>query len=1008
MECPQCRFENPVGAQKCQQCGIGLELGGLTTTGAGIPSGWSAPLSRTSAVNSITALAELRPGSMLAGRYEIQQLLGEGGMGAVYKALDTELDRVVAVKVIRPELAGRPEVLARFKQELILARQVTHRNVIRIFDLGQADGIRFITMEYVEGHDLKTLLKRQKFSPEEAAGIMGQVCLALEAAHAESVIHRDLKPPNVLVEENTGRVLVMDFGIARSMEQSGMTQTGVLVGTPEYMSPEQAKGEKLDTRSDLFPAGIIFYELLTGKQPYHSETAMGTLLKRVQEKAVPPIEVNPALPQTLNDIVVKCLAISPAERYQTAKDIWRDLELWKGPGVSSADAATLIAGAPPMGLSQVGATLVPPAPPMKPTPRLWERLPRSWRWVAAGAAAVLLAATALVWRDRAPATAPGPQKQLLVLVADFNNATGDPVFNGALEPIFITALEGASFINSYSRGEGRRVAEQLQPGTTKLDEPVARLVAMREGIHYIVAGSILPEGTGYRLSARAANTAGKVIATQEIEAANKQSVLVAVGKLAARIRIALGDDTPEPLQLAAAETFSAASLEAAQRYGMGVELNFAGKFDDAIRYFEQAVELDPNLGRAYSSLAVVHFNVGKRPEADKYFKLAMAKIDRMTDREKYRTRGVYYLMIRNHQKGIEEFNALLKQYPGDSGGLGNLAVGYLYGRDMPRALEAIRRQTQIYPKYLLARHNLAVMARNAGDFSAAAQEERAVLQVNPAYVRAYTVLAQAELAQGRKEQAIETYRQQQAVSARGASFAASGLADTALFDGRLSDAAAILDKAATADLANSMPEAAAKKFAVLAEANLALGRKAPALAAAGRAVHWGGKEVSVLVLAAHVYLQAGQEAKARDVATELGARLEPDPQAYAKWIEGEAQLNRGNAKQAIKLFQDAQKFADTWLGRLGLGRAYLKAGMFTEALSELELCLKRRGEVTEVFIDDVPTFWLLPPVYYYLGLSQDGLHSDGAAESYRTFLAIKAKANPDPMIADAQRRLAGR
>jgi serine/threonine protein kinase len=193
--------------------------------------------------------ASLQPGALLGKRYEILALLGEGGMGAVFKANDRELDRLVALKVIRPELAGHSDILQRFKQELILARKVTHKNVNRIFDLGEADGIKFITMEFVDGHDLKALLRqRGKFPPAEAAEVVRQICRALVAAHGEGIVHRDLKPHNILVDKQ-GKVLVTDFGLAHSLEMSGLTQSGALLGTPEYMSPEQAKGEKVDHRS---------------------------------------------------------------------------------------------------------------------------------------------------------------------------------------------------------------------------------------------------------------------------------------------------------------------------------------------------------------------------------------------------------------------------------------------------------------------------------------------------------------------------------------------------------------------------------------------------------------------------------------------------------------------------------------------------------------------------------------------------------------------------------------
>ena len=244
----------------------------VTTKTPATPEGWS--ISNTRAPAPALPPGEFAAGTVLGDRYEIIALLGQGGMGAVYKARDTELDRLVALKIIRPELTTNPEILKRFKQELILARQVTHRNVIRIFDLGQADGFKFITMEYLEGKDLRAVLREKgKLTPEEAARIILQICRALEAAHSEGVIHRDLKPQNIMLDAN-GRAYVMDFGIARSAYLPGMTQTGALIGTPEYMSPEQAKGEKLGEQSDLFSLGVILHELVIGQSP------LATLSKR--------------------------------------------------------------------------------------------------------------------------------------------------------------------------------------------------------------------------------------------------------------------------------------------------------------------------------------------------------------------------------------------------------------------------------------------------------------------------------------------------------------------------------------------------------------------------------------------------------------------------------------------------------------------------------------------------------------------------------------------------------
>ena len=341
VECPICHTINSPEALVCVKCSTPIEINiativlppekatavdraadpEATQVVASAPTGWSAPLQKTTRDTS----APIEPGTVLAERYEILKRLGEGGMGAVYKARDRELERLVALKVIRPELAGNPDILRRFKQELILARQVTHKNVIRIFDLGMGEGRKFITMDYIEGRDLKSILvERGKLPPEEAVPIIRQVCRGLEAAHAESVVHRDLKPQNIMVDA-AGRVWVMDFGLARSMEMAGLTRTGALMGTPDYMSPEQARGEKVDARSDVFSLGIIFYEMLTGRLPFEADTLMATLLKRVQEKAIAPNAVDPAIPDHLSAVVMRCLEANVAGRYQAVEEILADL-----------------------------------------------------------------------------------------------------------------------------------------------------------------------------------------------------------------------------------------------------------------------------------------------------------------------------------------------------------------------------------------------------------------------------------------------------------------------------------------------------------------------------------------------------------------------------------------------------------------------------------------------------------------------------------------------------------
>src|SRR6266404_2582248 len=441
MQCPACQSETSPHTGRCQVCDAPLRPEEIATTFMPDPlaTADAAPGKRQGGPTIADQLfrapgfADLSAGVVLGGRYEIVSTLGQGGMGAVYKARDREVDRMVALKVIRPELANQPEILSRFKQELILSRQVTHKNVVRIFDLGEADNIKFITMEFVEGRDLRTLLRDSvPVSLDQKVKIMIPVCRALSAAHAEGVVHRDLKPQTIMVE-NTGRVVVMDFGIAHSMEQAGVTSTGAMVGTPAYVSPEQAKGEKVDPRSDLYTLGIVFYEMLTGTAPFESETVLGLLLKRIQERPVPPVERNKEIPQALSDIVIKCMTVDKEERYQTAQEVQRDLEGWLGSpttfrtvmGTHAAKEATK---------TPEGRTIVTPRMMMMARSSTWK-----WIFLSVATAAVIIAGVLVAVRLLSKPA--GPHSPVTVMVADLSNHTGDPIFDGTLESTLKLALE---------------------------------------------------------------------------------------------------------------------------------------------------------------------------------------------------------------------------------------------------------------------------------------------------------------------------------------------------------------------------------------------------------------------------------------------------------------------------------------------------------------------------------------------------------------------------------------
>ena len=839
------------------------------------------------------------------GPYEIVAPLGAGGMGEVYRARDTRLERQVAIKVIRPELAQNAQILARFKQELLTDHRVTHKNVIRIYDLAEADDIKFITMEYIEGHDLRRLLLDEgKLPPERAIEIIRQVCLALDAAHSVGVIHRDLKPQNIMCDK-AGRILVMDFGLARSIESKGMTQTGALMGTIEYMSPEQSMGKQLDARSDLFAIGLIFYELLTNNSPYKADSAMGSLLLRNQQRAVPVSDSDASIPKGLSDIVGKCLERDLDLRYQSAQEIVTDLDAFQGK-------------------RPISASVVMPVPaPRRAVP---------WKWIAGAAALLLLAGTPIVMQRFMHKTPTAQHSQVSVLVADFTNHTGDPIFENTIEPMFNVALEGASFINAYNRGTARKLAQRLPNPTDKLDEQAARLVAVSQGIGAVITGELGRRGDSYSISATALDSVtGNVLSKTEVTAANKDEVLLAIPKLAGPIRIALGDTTPESVQVEKARgAITAASLEAMHQYGVGIEQLNAGKMEEALRSFSNAVALDPSFARAYGSRAAANVNLGKMQDAEKDVKLAMEHVDRMTDRERYRVRGFYYLTTHNWQKCVEEYGELVNQFPADNTGQANLAGCYLYLRNLPKAVEAARRAVEIVPKGALQRAALSLYTSYNGDFAGGEREAQAALGLSPSYP-SYLALVEAQLGLGQMSEATETYHKLAKLNVQGASLAASGLADVALYEGRFADAVRILEHGATADLAAKDSDDAAEKFAALAHIQLLRGQKGPAVASATKASDMS-QGIRVRVLAAQTFVEAGEIAKAQKLASGLASELQSEPQAYAKIIEGDLLLARGDVPNAVKTLTDANNLLDTWIGRFELGRAYLEAGAFVDEL----------------------------------------------------------------------------
>ena len=421
-------------------------------------------------------------------------------------------------------------------------------------------------------------------------------------------------------------------------------------------------------------------------------------------------------------------------------------------------------------------------------------------------------------------------------------------------------------------------------------------------------------------------------------------------------------------------------------------------FDDALQRFSNAVDLDPNFGLAYAGMAVVSRNLDRQEDAEAYLNEAISHLDSMTERERFRTRGLFYAVTGDYQSCVTEYGDLIARYAGDTASRNNLAFCASYLREWPTALDEMAQLVDMVPERALYRENLATYLSYAGDFLAG--EEAAL---NESGVFGLLPLAFAQLGQGRLPDATATYQALGEIDALGASYRASGLADVAIYEARFADAVRILREGATADLADDEPDRAGRKLAELAQTHVLRGESGPAIAAADEALATS-EAVKTRFLAARVFVEAGEVARARALAEELASEFQTEAQAFAKIIEGEAALKDGDPHEAIALLTEANELLDTWLGHFDLGRAYLDAGGYLQAEGEFDRCLTRRGEAVSLFLDEEPTYGYFPPVYYFQGRVREEMNNAASAESYRRYLDIRENAGEDPLLPDVRQR----
>ncbi|MGZ5481264.1 MAG: protein kinase domain-containing protein [Pyrinomonadaceae bacterium] len=964
------------------------------------------------------------------GRYKILSKLGQGGMGEVYLAEDTRLRRNVALKILPADVAADRVRMERFVQEAKAASALNHPNIITIYEIDQTESGHFIAIEYIDGQTLRERAANSSMTVGDVLDIAIQATSALAEAHEAGIVHRDVKPDNIMIRRD-GIVKVLDFGLAKLSEQPSpvfvdseaptsiniKTEPGVVMGTAVYMSPEQARGLPVDARTDIFSLGIVLYEIVAGRLPFKGSDRMEVLMSILGDAQPPPLaRYAPEAPDELQRIVAKALAKPREDRYQSTNDLLNDLRNLKKrleidaelqrtlppEGVPPAQRTAELSAALKTETPGTVTSIIPPAASASSGSQgAGRKLQKRTIVITAGLAA-LAVTLGLLWYFKSGSAAPLTEEDTIV-VADFINTTGDPVFDGTLKQALGSQLEQSPFLSIFSDS---RVREALRLMNRSPDERVtkdiARQICQRQGFKAFLTGSISNIGSHYVVTLEATNAqTGDTIALEQAEAESKEQVLAALGTAATNLRKQLGESLAsiqkydKPIHQA-----TTSSLEALKYYSNGIEQQLKGRYLDAIPSFKKATEIDQNFARAYAAMSSMYYNTRQYELAAEASRKAYELRDRVGENERLYITQAYYDNVTGE---LEKYLQTLEQWKGT------------------------------YPRDASPPNNLAVKYNELGLFDKAAAEAREAIRLNPGSTSGYSLLAAAQLALSRFDDAKQTISQAQGqkldstamrrtlfriafvqhdsatmqqqidwLSGRPDEYLAQGWqSETAAFLGQLKKSQEFSDSALESAERRDQKDVAAQIAVAAAARDALFGDCARLKEQTTKALGLTNRQVTT-ANAANALAGCGEFTQAQNLIAELTRRSPTDTvlnKILAPLVQARMELQRDNAAQAIQLLETTRPFEGYALFQIAYlrGQAYLKQQKGAEAAMEFQKILDHRGSQ--------PT----SPIYVvaHLGLARAAaLQGDTAKarKAYQDFFALWKDADANvPVLIEARK-----